>query len=131
VYKDMEVTDVLDFFRRALLQSPTVAAVKNVKRHAAALLEAGRLSEKKVRVNRALIRGGSNALACGACFSRSFKCCFWTEPASGLDPRARIEMMAILQELQRLGKLLIISSHIFYRVADCVHSRLPLSKKAG
>jgi ABC-2 type transport system ATP-binding protein len=34
------------------------------------------------------------------------------EPASGLDPRARIEMMAILQELQRLGKTIIISSHI-------------------
>src|SRR6185295_13199649 len=34
------------------------------------------------------------------------------EPASGLDPRARIEVMAILQELQRLGKTIIISSHI-------------------
>jgi ABC-2 type transport system ATP-binding protein len=34
------------------------------------------------------------------------------EPASGLDPRARIEMMAVLQELQRLGKTIIISSHI-------------------
>jgi ABC-2 type transport system ATP-binding protein len=34
------------------------------------------------------------------------------EPASGLDPRARIEMMAILQELQRMGKTIIISSHI-------------------
>jgi len=34
------------------------------------------------------------------------------EPASGLDPRARLEMMAILQELQRLGKTIIISSHI-------------------
>jgi ABC-2 type transport system ATP-binding protein len=34
------------------------------------------------------------------------------EPASGLDPRARIEMMAILQELQKMGKTIIISSHI-------------------
>jgi ABC-2 type transport system ATP-binding protein len=34
------------------------------------------------------------------------------EPASGLDPRARIEMMAILQELRRMGKTIIISSHI-------------------
>ena len=38
------------------------------------------------------------------------------EPASGLDPRARIEMMAILQELQRLGKTIIISSHILSEV---------------
>src|SRR5256714_13639920 len=36
----------------------------------------------------------------------------WEKSASGLDPRARIEMMAILQELQRLGKTIIISSHI-------------------
>src|SRR5437762_2219448 len=34
------------------------------------------------------------------------------EPASGLDPRARIEMMAILEELQKMGKTVIISSHI-------------------
>jgi ABC-2 type transport system ATP-binding protein len=39
------------------------------------------------------------------------------EPASGLDPRARIELMDILQELKRLGKTIFISSHILSELA--------------
>src|SRR4030095_2170083 len=40
------------------------------------------------------------------------------EPASGLDPRARIELMEILRELQRLGKTIFISSHILSELAE-------------
>jgi ABC-2 type transport system ATP-binding protein len=40
------------------------------------------------------------------------------EPASGLDPRARIELMEILQELRRLGKTVFISSHILSELAE-------------
>jgi ABC-2 type transport system ATP-binding protein len=40
------------------------------------------------------------------------------EPASGLDPRARIEMRELLKELQRLGKTIIISSHILHELAQ-------------
>jgi ABC-2 type transport system ATP-binding protein len=40
------------------------------------------------------------------------------EPASGLDPRARIELMEILQELRRLGKTIFISSHILSELAE-------------
>ena len=44
------------------------------------------------------------------------------EPASGLDPRARIELMEILEELQRLGKTIFISSHILSELATlCDH----------
>jgi ABC-2 type transport system ATP-binding protein len=39
------------------------------------------------------------------------------EPASGLDPRARIELIEILQELKRLGKTVFISSHILSELA--------------
>lgn len=39
------------------------------------------------------------------------------EPASGLDPRARIELMEIIRELQRLGKTIFISSHILSELA--------------
>jgi len=39
------------------------------------------------------------------------------EPASGLDPRARIELMEILKELQRMGKTIFISSHILSELA--------------
>ena len=44
------------------------------------------------------------------------------EPASGLDPRARIELMEILEELRRLGKTIFISSHILSELATlCDH----------
>jgi ABC-2 type transport system ATP-binding protein len=42
---------------------------------------------------------------------------FLDEPASGLDPRARIELMDILQELRRIGKTIFISSHILSELA--------------
>jgi len=52
------------------------------------------------------------------------------EPASGLDPRARIEMMAILQELQRLGKTIIISSHILSEL-ETLCNRVAIIEKGG
>ena len=44
------------------------------------------------------------------------------EPASGLDPRARLEMKALLKELRRMGKTIMISSHILSELADCCTS---------
>tara|TARA_R110002111_G_scaffold153375_1_gene220172 strand:- start:130256 stop:131215 length:960 start_codon:yes stop_codon:yes gene_type:complete len=44
------------------------------------------------------------------------------EPASGLDPRARIELMMILQELKRMGKTIFISSHILSELAELCDS---------
>src|SRR5262245_62422846 len=40
------------------------------------------------------------------------------EPASGLDPRARIEMRALLKELRKMGKTILVSSHILPELAD-------------
>jgi ABC-2 type transport system ATP-binding protein len=40
------------------------------------------------------------------------------EPASGLDPRARLEMKALLNELKQMGKTILISSHILSELAD-------------
>src|SRR5207244_10179289 len=40
------------------------------------------------------------------------------EPASGLDPRARVEMREILKELQRMGKTIVISSHILPELTE-------------
>ena len=44
------------------------------------------------------------------------------EPSSGLDPRARLEVKALLKELRRMGKTIIISSHILSELADCCSS---------
>src|SRR6185436_3288400 len=40
------------------------------------------------------------------------------EPASGLDPRARIEMRGLLKELRNMGKTILVSSHILPELAD-------------
>lgn len=107
VYKDMEVTEYLDFFAACYKIAPErrEQTVKDV-------LELVGLSEKRSALIGALSRGMQQRLGLARVLVHDPKLLLLDEPASGLDPRARIEMMAILQELQRLGKTIIISSHI-------------------
>src|SRR5688572_3536587 len=107
VYKDMEVTEYLDFFG-ACYKIPTAQREKTVND----VLELVGLSEKKGAIIGALSRGMQQRLGLARVLIHDPQVLLLDEPASGLDPRARIEMMAILQELQRLGKTIIISSHI-------------------
>jgi len=107
VYKDMEVTEYLDFFG-ACYRIPTAQREKTVND----VLELVGLTEKKGALIGALSRGMQQRLGLARVLIHDPKVLLLDEPASGLDPRARIEMMAILQELQRLGKTIIISSHI-------------------
>jgi len=76
------------------------------------VLELVGLSEKRGSIIGALSRGMQQRLGLARVLIHDPKVLLLDEPASGLDPRARIEMMAILEELQRLGKTIIISSHI-------------------
>src|SRR6476661_1451497 len=107
VYKDMEVTEYLDFFG-ACYKIPTAQREKTVND----VLELVGLSEKKGALIGALSRGMQQRLGLARVLIHDPQVLLLDEPASGLDPRARIEMMAILQELQRMGKTIIISSHI-------------------
>jgi ABC-2 type transport system ATP-binding protein len=107
VYKDMEVTEYLDFFG-ACYKIPTAQREKTVND----VLELVGLSEKKGSLIGALSRGMQQRLGLARVLIHDPRVLLLDEPASGLDPRARIEMMAILQELQRMGKTIIISSHI-------------------
>jgi ABC-2 type transport system ATP-binding protein len=107
VYKDMEVTEYLDFFG-ACYKIPAAQREKTVND----VLELVGLSEKKGALIGALSRGMQQRLGLARVLIHDPKVLLLDEPASGLDPRARIEMMAILQELQRMGKTIIISSHI-------------------
>src|SRR5208283_4390547 len=107
VYKDMEVTEYLDFFG-ACYKIPTAQREKTVND----VLELVGLTEKKGSLIGALSRGMQQRLGLARVLIHDPQLLLLDEPASGLDPRARIEMMAILQELQRLGKTIIISSHI-------------------
>ena len=107
VYKDMEVTEYLDFFG-ACYKIPSAQREKTVND----VLELVGLTEKKGAIIGALSRGMQQRLGLARVLIHDPRVLLLDEPASGLDPRARIEMMAILQELQRLGKTIIISSHI-------------------
>ena len=107
VYKDMEVTEYLDFFG-ACYRIPTQQREKVVND----VLELVGLSEKKGALIGTLSRGMQQRLGLARVLIHDPQVLLLDEPASGLDPRARIEMMAILQELQRMGKTIIISSHI-------------------
>lgn len=107
VYKDMEVTEYLDFFG-ACYKIPTAKREQTVTD----VLELVGLSEKKGSLIGALSRGMQQRIGLARVLIHDPKVLLLDEPASGLDPRARIEMMAILQELQRMGKTIIISSHI-------------------
>jgi ABC-2 type transport system ATP-binding protein len=107
VYKDMEVTEYLDFFG-ACYKIPTAQREKTVND----VLDLVGLSEKRGALIGALSRGMQQRLGLARVLIHDPQLLLLDEPASGLDPRARIEVMAILEELQRLGKTIIISSHI-------------------
>ncbi|RME91546.1 MAG: ABC transporter ATP-binding protein [Verrucomicrobia bacterium] len=107
VYKDMEVTEYLDFFG-ACYKIPAARREQTVND----VLELVGLTHKRGELIGALSRGMQQRLGLARVLIHDPKVLLLDEPASGLDPRARIEVMAILQELQRLGKTIIISSHI-------------------
>src|SRR6188472_1640234 len=99
VYKDMEVTEYLDFFG-ACYRIPSGQREKTISD----VLELVGLTEKRGALIGALSRGMQQRLGLARVLIHDPQLLLLDEPASGLDPRALIEMMAILQELQRLGK---------------------------
>lgn len=107
VHKDMEVTEYLDFFG-ACYRIPSAQREKTVND----VLELVGLSEKKGSLIGALSRGMQQRLGLARVLIHDPQLLLLDEPASGLDPRARIEMMEVLRELRRMGKTIIISSHI-------------------
>ena len=107
VYRDMEVSEYLDFFG-ACYRIPAARREKMIND----VLELVGLSHKRGALIGALSRGMQQRLGLARVLIHDPKVLLLDEPASGLDPRARIEVMAILKELQRMGKTIIISSHI-------------------
>ena len=123
VYKDMDVTEYLDFFG-ACYKIPTAQREKTVND----VLELVGLSEKKGALIGALSRGMQQRLGLARVLIHDPQLLLLDEPASGLDPRARIEVMEILRELQRLGKTIIISSHILSEL-ETICNRVAIIEK--
>src|ERR1700746_2825744 len=113
VYKDMEVTEYLDFFG-ACYKIPTAQREKTVND----VLELVGLSEKRGTIIGALSRGMQQRLGLARVLIHDPKVLLLDEPASGLDPRARIDIREILKELSRMGQPILLSCPILAELGE-------------
>jgi ABC-2 type transport system ATP-binding protein len=107
VYDDMKVWEYLDFFGRCYGLGPAQR-----KRMIGDLLELVDLAHKRDAYVLSLSRGMQQRLCLAHALVHDPKVLLLDEPASGLDPRARVELRELLRELRALGKTILISSHI-------------------
>lgn len=82
------------------------------------LLELVNLAEKRDEYVDLLSRGMKQRLALARCLVHDPEVLILDEPASGLDPRARAELKAIIRQLKEMGKTVLISSHILPELAQ-------------
>jgi ABC-2 type transport system ATP-binding protein len=113
VYDEMKVWEYLDFFGAAykIEKSRRAQIIDDV-------LHLTDLIGKKDDYIEALSRGMKQRLCLAKTLVHDPKVLLLDEPASGLDPRARIEMRELLKELRKMGKTILISSHILTELAD-------------
>jgi len=109
----MKVIEYLEFF----------AAAYRIKGHARQkicneVLELVDLGYKREAFVTSLSRGMTQRLGLARVLLHDPKVLILDEPASGLDPRARIEIRGLLKELRKMGKTIMVSSHILPELAD-------------
>ncbi len=107
VYRDMTVTEYMHFFAAAY-------GIPHGDRKSlvGGLLDLTDLSYKEDALIESLSRGMQQRLGLARTLVHDPQVLILDEPASGLDPRARIEIREILRELRRMGKTILLSSHI-------------------
>jgi len=110
VYERITVREYLDFFARA-------AGVESLRAVDAAI-ELPRLGELADRLVATLSKGMRQRLGLSRVLLHEPRVLVLDEPASDLDPRARIEMRDLLIELRDLGKTIFLSSHILSELED-------------
>ncbi|MEZ6136514.1 MAG: ABC transporter ATP-binding protein [Pirellulaceae bacterium] len=117
VYDGMKVWEFLDFFAVAykIGRSQRKQIILDV-------LELLDLAHKRDDFVNGLSRGMKQRLCLAKTLVHDPPVLILDEPTSGLDPRARIEVKALLKELRRMGKTVLISSHILSELADCCSS---------
>jgi len=117
VYDDLKVFEYLEFFAAAF-------GIESRKRKAIVegVLELTDLKTKQSAAVDSLSRGMQQRLGVARVLIHDPKALILDEPASGLDPRARIEIRELLRELKRMGKTIMISSHILSELEEiCDH----------
>src|SRR3972149_2502958 len=117
VYDGLRVWEFLDFFAVAY-QIPR-ARRKQVIGDVLDLLD---LTVKRDDFVNGLSRGMKQRLCLAKTLVHDPPVLILDEPSSGLDPRARLEVKALLKELRAMGKTILISSHILTELADCCTS---------
>ncbi len=113
VYDDMKVIEYLEFFASAYrIKGPKRRKVCNE------MLELVDLGYKRDAFVTSLSRGMTQRLGLARVLLHDPQVLLLDEPASGLDPRARIEIRGLLKQLRSLGKTIMVSSHILPELAD-------------
>ena len=117
VYPDLRVREYLEFFAASygIPRRERARAVDGVME----LTDLGGLSD---RLAGALSKGMRQRLCLAKTLIHDPQLLILDEPADGLDPRARIELRELLRELARMGKTVLISSHILTELSDLVTS---------
>ncbi len=113
VYDDMTVIEYLDFFAAAYRISPQAR-----RKRCDEMLEVVDLEFKRDAYANTLSRGQTQRLGLARVLLHDPAVLLLDEPLSGLDPRARIEMRALMRRLGSMGKTVIVSSHILPELAD-------------
>ncbi len=113
VYDDMKVIEYLEFFAAAYRISGS-----NRRRVCNEKLELVDLDFKRDAFANTLSRGQTQRLGLARVLLHEPQVLLLDEPLSGLDPRARIEMRAVLRRLGQQGKTIMVSSHILPELAD-------------
>lgn len=113
VYDDLTVDEYLQFFAAAF------KIVRNDRRRIVdQVLELTDLTGKRAAMVDSLSRGMQQRLGIARVLIHDPKVLLLDEPASGLDPRARIEMRSLITELGRMGKTIMVSSHILTELGE-------------
>ena len=113
VYDDMTVIEYLEFFAAAYRIGPQAR-----RKRCNEMLEVVDLDFKRDAYANTLSRGQTQRLGLARTLLHDPAVLLLDEPLSGLDPRARIEMRALMRRLGAMGKTIIVSSHILPELAD-------------
>jgi ABC-2 type transport system ATP-binding protein len=113
VYERITVEEYLEFFASAHGIGPSAR-----KRTIDAVMELTELGQIGGKLVQTLSKGMKQRLAIARTLLHDPKVLVLDEPANGLDPRARIEMRQLIEELRRLGKTILLSSHILTELSD-------------
>lgn len=117
VYDNLKVSEYMDFYGSMYrMTSKEIAAVADD------LLELVNLSDKKEVYVDTLSRGMKQRLCVARALIHNPALLVLDEPNSGLDPRARVEMKELLQNLRSMGKTIVISSHILSELSEMCNS---------